>query len=72
VRTINDALRHLRSVFLEMPGLRLTPEQVRRLCGIEWTMCKTALVALVDENFLRVTADGHYVRSTDGAVGFMS
>ena len=67
MRTLDDALNHLRSVFIEMPGLRLTPEQVRRLCGIEWTMCKTALVALVEEKFLWVTANGHYVRVAGSA-----
>src|SRR5882672_5707422 len=66
MRTIDDALSHLRTVFLGMPGLRITPEQVRRLCGIEWTMCKAALVVLVDEKFLRVTVHGSYVRAADG------
>jgi hypothetical protein len=32
------------------------------------TWCKMALVALVEERFLWVTSDGHYMRATDGAV----
>jgi len=50
-----------------MPGLRLTAAQVERLCGVEQTICKTALDALVDAQFLRVSADGIYVRVTDVA-----
>jgi hypothetical protein len=34
-RRIEGILRRLRGEFLDMPGLRLTPEQVQRLCGIE-------------------------------------
>jgi hypothetical protein len=32
MRTIEDVRNRLRSEFLEMPGLRLTSEQVQRLC----------------------------------------
>jgi len=35
MRTVQDVLTRLRAEFLEMPGLRLTPEQVQRLCGVE-------------------------------------
>ena len=50
-----------------MPSLRLTPEQVQRLCGIDPTLCRTVLDALVDMNFLCVKADGAYARVSDGA-----
>ncbi len=49
-----------------MPGLRLTVEQVERLCGVDKTMCRAVLDALVDIKFLRVNADGTYARLTDG------
>ena len=49
-----------------MPGLRLTVEQVRRLCGVDEMMCRAVLNALVDMKFLRVNADGTYARLTDG------
>jgi hypothetical protein len=42
-----------------MPGLRLTPEQAQRLCGVERTLCQTVLDALVAEKFLCVKPDGH-------------
>jgi hypothetical protein len=61
-------LVRIRAEYLEMPGLRLTLEQVRRLCGIEQALCRTLLDALVDEKFLCVKSDGAYARLTDGHV----
>jgi hypothetical protein len=75
MRTIDDVLNRLRAngaetrlraEFLEMPGLRLKPDQVQRLCGVERTMCQMVLDALVDEQFLCVRSDGHYARLTTG------
>jgi hypothetical protein len=45
-------LERLRAEFLEMPGLRLTPAQVQRLCGIDPGMCQSLLDALVAATFL--------------------
>lgn len=59
-------LERLRAEFLEMPGLRLTPEQVQRLCGIEPRECQSLLDALVNAKFLCATSKGHYTRLTDG------
>ena len=66
MRTIDDVLSRLRAEFLEMPGLRLTPGQVQRLCGIERTLCLLLLKSLVNAKFLRVSSDGRYARLTDG------
>lgn len=60
-------LERLRAEYLEMPGLKLTIEQVQRLCGIEPAMCKPVLDALVKVRFLRLNSDGTYVRSTEGS-----
>jgi hypothetical protein len=65
MRTIHNVLTRLRAEYVEMPGLRLTAEQVQRLCGIERKMCQSALDALVDGKFLSVKPDGTYVRSSD-------
>ena len=65
--TIEDVLSHLRAEYLEMPGLRLKPEQVHRLSGIERTMCQRALDSLVELSFLCLKPDGAYARATDGA-----
>ena len=64
--TVRNAVIRLRAEYLEMPGLRLTPEQVQRLCGIERVMCQSALNSLLDAKFLHVTSDGRYARSWDG------
>jgi hypothetical protein len=66
MRTVHNLLTRLRAEYLEMPGLRLTPEQVQRLCGIEPMMCQSVLDSLLDAKFLRVTPDGRYARLTDG------
>ncbi len=59
-------LERLRAEFLEMPGLRLTVDQVHRLCGVERPMCSAVLEALVREHFLMVKPDGTYVRASEG------
>jgi hypothetical protein len=66
MRTIDDVLNRLRAEFLDMPGLRLKPEQAQRLCHIDRTMCQMMLDALVTEEFLCVQLDGHYARLTTG------
>jgi hypothetical protein len=63
----NAMLTRIRAEYLEMPGLRLTLEQARRLCGVERALCQMVLDALVNEKFLSVKADGTYARATDGA-----
>jgi hypothetical protein len=60
-------LERLRAEYLEMPGLKLRIEQVQRLCGIEQTMCKLVLDALVRTSFLCLKSDGTYVRLTEGS-----
>jgi hypothetical protein len=58
-------LERIRAEFLEMPGLRLRPEQVQRLCGVEQSICKRVLDALVDGEFLCVKPDGAYARKAE-------
>ena len=65
-------MRRIRAEYREMPDMRLRPEQVRRLCGIESAMCQEALDALVDAKFLRLRSDGSYVRGTDDGGHAMS
>jgi hypothetical protein len=66
MRTTQDLISRIRAEFLEMPGMRLTTQQVQRLCGIESTLCKTVLDSLVEERFLSVKPDGSYGRLTEG------
>ena len=60
-------LERIRGEYLEMPGLRLTLEQARRLCGVERALCQMVLDALVDAKFLCVKSGGAYARVADGA-----
>ena len=51
-----------------MPGMRLTPQQVERVTGVDAAVCTTVLEHLVRARFLRVGADATYLRATaDGA-----
>jgi hypothetical protein len=52
MRTLHDVIKRLRAEYLQSPGLRLTAEQVQRLCGIERMMCQSVLDALVNAGFL--------------------
>jgi len=62
----NRTLARLRAEYIEMPGLRLKPVQVQRLCGIEPAVCRMLLEALVDEKFLCANVDGTYARPAEG------
>ena len=55
-------LDRMRGEYLEMPGLRLTLPQAKRLWGLPSDVCEYALTRLVDDGFLRRTCDGAFVR----------
>src|ERR1044071_2072108 len=57
-----EVLRRVKGEFLEMPGLRLTEAQARRLWGLDAAVCGALLGALVDANFLFQTRDGAFMR----------
>jgi hypothetical protein len=58
------ALRRARSDFLEMPGLRLTELQARRLWMLEGAVCRAVLSSLVDARFLVRSRDDRFTRAT--------
>jgi len=58
-----EILRRVQAEFMEMPGLRLTEAQARRLWHLEPAECSGLLSALVDAKFLFRTRDGAYVRA---------
>lgn len=60
--TIEDWLQLIRAEYLEIPGLRLTKQQVQRLWGLDAAVCQRLLAALVDVRFLRCTRHEAYVR----------
>lgn len=61
-RPTDDVLRRVQCEFLELPGLRLTGAQARRLWGLDVAACDALLSALVDANFLFKTRDGAFMR----------
>jgi hypothetical protein len=58
---LQDVVRRVRGEFLEMPGLRLTPQQARRLWLLDERACEAVLGALVQSRFLARTRDGAFV-----------
>ena len=56
-------LRRVRSEFVEMPGLRLTPAQATILWGLERDACRKVIDALIDSAFLRWTPSGAVTRA---------
>jgi hypothetical protein len=60
---IDDGLlARVKSEFMEMPGLRLTAPQARRLWGLDEARCDELLTALIDAQFLFRTRDGAFMR----------
>ena len=66
VVTHAQLLRRIRSEYVEMPGLRLTAAQARRLWGLDATACHDLLERLITERFLQRRPDGTYSRMTEG------
>jgi hypothetical protein len=64
--TIVDWIQIVRAEYLEIPGLRLTKDQVQRLWGLDPLTCEALLAALVDVRFLRRTHQDAYVRADAG------
>ena len=60
-------LRRIKGEFLEMPGLRLTSAQARRLWGLAPDTCEVVLTALVTAGFLRQMRDGAFARYDVGS-----
>jgi hypothetical protein len=58
----HQLLARIRGEYLEMPGMRLTPAQARRLWGLDTLECEHLLDSLVLSRFLKRTADGAYQR----------
>jgi hypothetical protein len=61
-----DVLRRVRGEFMEMPGLRLTESQARRLWNLDQTLCESLLSTLVETKFLFRTRDGAFMRMEPG------
>ena len=67
LRANDETLRRVQGEFLEMPGLRVTEAQARRLWGLDAASCDALLGALVDAKFLFKTRDGAFMRVESAA-----
>jgi hypothetical protein len=65
--TTEEWARLVRAEYLEVPGLDLTRDQVRRLWGLDQQTCDSLLAALIECRFLKRTRDNRYLRA-DGSV----
>jgi hypothetical protein len=61
---LDDLLRRVKAEFLEMPGLRLTHAQARRLWALDDTLCEAVLSALVDARFLVESRNASFMRAS--------
>jgi hypothetical protein len=59
-------LTRIRAEYREMPGLRLTLLQARRLWGVDIMTCSAALTTLEASGFLSSTRDGAFVLADAG------
>ena len=61
-RAVTNLLRRIQSEYREMPGLKLTEAQARRLWDIDGRTCRLVLTTLLEQRFLKRTSGGTYVR----------
>ena len=59
---IREALHRIRMEYVEMPEMKLTLAQMRRLLNLPIEPCEIALATLVDTGFLVRRQDGAFVR----------
>ena len=64
-RALAELIVRVQGEYHEMPGLKLTEVQARRLWGLDDRTCALVLGALVEQQFLRRTLAGTYLRMTD-------
>jgi DNA-binding MarR family transcriptional regulator len=63
---ITPLLHRVRSEFLEMPGLRLTPAQAARLWGLDRHTSERILDRLAMAGFLSKNKEGAYLSASEG------
>jgi hypothetical protein len=63
VADLENLLHRVRGEFIEMPGLRLTEAQARRLWDLDAAICAWLLETLVNARFLFRTPDGSLMRA---------
>ena len=59
-----EAVERAKADFLEMPGLKLTGDQARRLWALDVAVCSAVLAALVEARFLVRTGNASFTRAS--------
>ena len=62
---ISTLLLRIEGEYREMPGLKLTEAQARRLWDLDGDTCSLVLMTLLEQRFLKCTASGMYIRASD-------
>ena len=62
---IPELIVRVQGEYREMPGLTLTEVQAQRLWGLDDRTCALVLATLVEQQFLRRTRSGTYLRMSD-------
>jgi hypothetical protein len=65
--TITDWAQLVRAEYAEMPGLKLTERQIRRLWNLDVALCDAVIASLISGRFLKQTQGDLYVRFDGGA-----
>ena len=59
---IREAQLRIRMEYIEMPEMKLTLKQIRRLLNLQVESCEVALATLIESGFLVRCGDGAFVR----------
>jgi hypothetical protein len=59
-----EAVELIQAEYAEMPGLRMTSRQVRRVWSLSTEVCQEALTSLTRSGFLIENRDSSYVKAT--------
>jgi hypothetical protein len=65
---MQDVLTLIQMEYLEMPDLKLTLRQAKRLFDVPFELCQNALETLVSIGFLMQTRDGSFLRRNETPV----
>lgn len=63
-RAMATLFQRIQSEYREMPGLKLTEAQARRLWDIDGHTCRLVLTTLLEQRFLRRTPSGTFIRGS--------
>ena len=61
---MSPTIRRIQCEYEQMPGLKLTEAQARRLWALDGATCRLVLATLLERRFLKRTATGMYVRAS--------